>query len=55
MGYRDFTPAELEDSEIDALKSFETELSSKTHQSIVLIAYTPKGNEHEHQTAADKN
>lgn len=55
MDHRDFTPAELDDSAIAVLKSFETELSSKAHQNIVLIAYTANESGHDHQIAADKN
>lgn len=55
MSYRDFSPAELDDNAVAALKSFETELSSKAHQNIVLIAYTAKGNDHEDRSGGMKN
>jgi hypothetical protein len=53
--YRDFSPAELDDTAVAALKSFETELSSKAHQNIVLIAYTANGNDHEQKTGGINN
>jgi hypothetical protein len=40
MEQRDYAPAKLDDSAIAVLRSFETELSSKSHQDIVLIAYS---------------
>ncbi len=55
MTYRDFSPAELDDNSVAALKSFETELSSKAHQNLVLIAYTAKANDHEPKTGGMKN
>ncbi len=55
MNYRDFSPAELDDTAVAALKSFETELSSKAHQNIVLIAYTPSGNTHKQKSGGMQN
>lgn len=55
MTYRDFSPAELDDNSVAALKSFETELSSKAHQNLVLIAYTANTNDHEPKTGGMKN
>ncbi|MNC01487.1 hypothetical protein D3C75_488370 [compost metagenome] len=53
MDYPDFAPAELDDSAIAALKSFETELSSKAHQDIVLIAYTANESAQNNQVTSD--
>jgi hypothetical protein len=53
--YQDFSPAELDDHSVAALKSFETELSSKAHQNIVLIAYSANANDHEQKTGGMNN
>jgi hypothetical protein len=53
--YQDFSPAELDDHSVAALKSFETELSSKSHQNIVLIAYSANANDHEQKTGGMNN
>lgn len=55
MKYQDFSPAELDDHSVAALKSFETELSSKAHQNIVLIAYSANTNDHKPQTEGMNN
>jgi hypothetical protein len=54
MDQRDFTPAELDDNAIAALKSFESELSSKAHQNIVLIAYAD-GSDPNYRVTDDPN
>lgn len=55
MNQRGFSPAELDTSAIDALKSYETELSSKANQNIVLIAYTANENGQDRQKDGMKN